>query len=312
VDKLVKEQQEMTNRNLPAGSWVTVPDQFRPAQIVFSQQSNTHYVILESLNANAAGKREIVKMRAPSFEGLRQDIARRFPQATFSVLNENAIPRTENGIALDTRTLELKAEWDAEKTAYLESTAVDHANRQKLDGMSQEQKQELTKQSIVQMMQGNVWLSNNPTFFTWGPNQENYQTLLAYFAAMKWELPTVDQCAHAFRWLWDANYFHKQETYRRSEEHLHPRQFDASMLQPTTVTITPEQLAAAKKKLLIFNGRRITNEMALTQISQAEIDAINQEAGSAHARSTDDLTAEVKANRSVRSRAQLASDSQYF
>jgi hypothetical protein len=52
--------------------------------------------------------------------------------------------------------------------------------------------------------------------------------------------------------------------------------------------------------------------MALTQISQAEIDAINHEAGSAHARSTDDLTAEVKANRSVRTRAQLASDSQYF
>jgi hypothetical protein len=310
VDKLLKEQQEMTNRKLEAGSWVTVPDQFRPARIVYSETSRTHYVILESLTANAGGRREIVKMRSPSFENLRQDIVRRFPRATFSVTNESAT-RTENGIALDTRTLQAKSEWIADSTAYLENAVVDNANRQRLEGMPQEEKRELTKQNILQMMRENVWLSNNPEFFTW-QNSENYQTLLAYFAAMKWELPTVDQCAHAFRWLWDANYFHKQETYRRSEEHLHPRQFDASMLQPTTVTITPEQLAAAKKKLLIFNGRRITNEMALTQISQAEIDAINQEAGSAHARSTDDLTAEVKANRSVRSRAQLASDSQYF
>jgi hypothetical protein len=310
VDKLLKEQQEMTNRNLPAGSWVTVPDQFRPAQIVFSQQSNTHYIILESLNANVAGKREIVKMRAPSFEGLRQEIIRRFPQATFSVLNENAI-RTENGIALDTRTLQAKSEWVANRTGYLETIAADQANRQRLEDMPEEEKRELTKQNILQMMRENVWLSSNPEFFAW-QNSENYQTLLAYFAAMKWELPNVEQCAHAFRWLWDANYLHKQETYRRSEEHLHPRQFDASMLQPITLTITAEQLAAAKKKLLIFNGRRITNEMALQVISQAEIDAINQEAGSAHARSTDDLTAEVKANRSVRSRAQLASDSQYF
>jgi hypothetical protein len=301
----------MQNQKLPVGSWVTVPDQFRPAQIVFSQQSNTHFVILESLNANAAGKREIVKMRAPSFEGLRQDIVRRFPRATFSIANENAVPRTENGIALDTRTLQAKSEWVADRTAYMESAAVNNANRQRLEDMGQEEKRELTKQNILQMMRENVWLSNNPEFFTW-QNSENYHTLLAYFAAMKWELPTVEQCAHAFRWLWDANYLHKQETYRRSEEHLHPRQFDASVLQPTTVTIPAEQLAAAKKKLLIFNGRRITNEMALQVISQAEIDAINQEAGSAHARSTDDLTAEVKANRSVRSRAQLASDSQYF
>jgi hypothetical protein len=307
----LKEQQEMQNQKLPVGSWVTVPDQFRPAQIVFSQQSNTHYVILESLNANVAGKREIVKMRAPSFEGLRQDIVRRFPRATFSVTNENATPRTENGIALDTRTLQARSEWVADKTAYLENAVVDNANRQRLEDMSQTEKHELTKENILEMMRGNVWLANNPTFFTW-QNSENYHTLQAYFAAMKWELPTVDQCAHAFRWLWDANYLHKQETYRRSEEHLHPRQFDASMLQPITATITAEQLAAAKKKLLIFNGRRITNEMALQVISQAEIDAINQEAGSAHARSTDDLTAEVKANRSVRSRAQLASDSQYF
>jgi hypothetical protein len=300
----------VTNHKLEVGSWVSVLGQFRPAQIAFSQNSNTHYVILESLNANAAGKREIVKMRAPSFEDLRRDIVRRFPQATFSVTNENAT-RTENGIALDVRTLEAKAEWKADRTGYLESIAVDQANRQRLEDMPQEEKRELTKQNILQMMQENVWLTNNPTFFTW-QNSENYQILLAYFAAMKWELPKVDQCAHAFRWLWDANCLHKQESYRRSEEHLHPRQFDAGMLQSTTVTITPAQLAAAKKKLLIFNGRRITNEMALTQISQAEIDAINHEVGSAHARSTDDITAEVKANRSVRSRAQLASDSQYF
>jgi hypothetical protein len=301
----------MTNQKLEAGSWVTVPDQFRPARIVYSETSRTHYVILESLTANAGGKREIVKMRSPSFESLRLDIVRRFPRATFSVTNESAT-RTENGFALDTRTLQAKTEWDADKTAHLENAAVDHANRQRLEGMSQEEKRELTNHNILQMMRENVWLSNNPTFFTWGPNQENYQTLLAYFAAMKWELPTVGQCAHAFRWLWDANYFHKQETYRRSEEHLHPRQFDASMFQPTTVTVTAAQLAAAKKKLLIFAGRRITNEMALTQLSQAELDAINQEAGSAHARSTDDLTAEVKASRTVRTRKELASDSQYF
>jgi hypothetical protein len=302
----------MTNQKLPVGSWVTVPEQFRPAQIVFSQNSRTHYVVLESLNTKADGKRDIVKLRAPSYEELRQEIVRRFPRATFSVTNENATPRTENGIVLDERALQAKSEWNADKTAYRENAAVDHANRQRLEGMSQEEKRELTNQNILQMMRENVWLSNNPTFFTWGPNQENYQTLLAYFAAMKWELPTVDQCAHAFRWLWDANYFHKQETYRRSEEHLHPRQFDASMFQPTTVTVTAAQLAAAKKKLLIFAGRRITNEMALTQLSQAELDAINQEAGSAHARSTDDLTAEVKASRTVRTRKELASDSQYF
>ena len=142
----------MTNHKLEVGSWVSVLGQFRPAQIAFSQNSNTHYVILESLNANAAGKREIVKMRAPSFEDLRRDIVRRFPQATFSVTNENAT-RTENGIALDVRTLEAKAEWKADRTGYLESIAVDQANRQRLEDMPQEEKRELTKQNILQMMQ---------------------------------------------------------------------------------------------------------------------------------------------------------------
>jgi hypothetical protein len=302
----------MQNQKLAVGSWVTVPDQFRPAQIVFSQQSKTHYVILESLNANAAGKREIVKMRAPSFEGLGREVIRRFPRATFSVTNENAVPHTENGIALDTRTLQAQTEWNAEKVAFLENAAADHANRQRLEDMSAEEKRELTKSNILQMMSENVWLANNPTFFTWGSNQENYQTLLAYFAAMKWELPTVEQCAHAFRWLWDANCLHKQEAYRRSEDHLKPRRFDASMLGPSTATVTPAQLAAAKKKLLIFAGRRITNEMALQVISQAEIDAINHEAGSAHALSTNELKIEVVGNRRIRTRRDLVSDSQYL
>jgi hypothetical protein len=302
----------MASQKLEVGSWVTVTGRFKPSRIAFSQTSNTHYVVLEELNAKPDGKHDIVKLRAPSFEGLRQEIVRRWPQATFSVTNENPVTRTENGIVLDTRTVQAKTEWNAEKVAYLENAAADHANRQRLDDMSTEEKQELTRANILQMMRENVWLANNPTFFTWGPNQENYQTLLAYFAAMKWELPTVEQCAHAFRWLWDANCLHKQETYRRSEDHLKPRRFDASMFGPSTATVTPAQLAAAKKKLLVFTGRRITNEMALQVISQAEIDAINHEAGSARALSTNELKTEVVGNRRTRTRRDLVSDSQYL
>ena len=290
----------MTNQKLPVGSWVTVPGQFRPAQIVYSENSRTHYVILENLMANAAGKREIVKMRSPSFENLKQDIARRWPNATFSVTGSSTATAVEQA----------KADWQAEQTAFLENAATEHANRQRLESMSDEEKWKIINENILEFMRSNEWLIAHPNFMAWH-NDENYTVMLAYFRAMKWELPSVEQCGHAFRWLSDANYLHKQEAYRRSEDHLKPRRFDASMLQSTT-TITPEQLARAKKKLLIFNGRKITNEMALTQISQAEIDAINQEAGSAHARSIEDLTAEVKANRSVRTRAQLASDSQYF
>ena len=302
----------MASPKLEVGSWVTVTGRFKPARIAFSQTSNTHYVVLEELNAKPDGKHDIIKLRAPSFEGLRQEIVRRWPQATFSVTNENPISRTENGIVLDARTVQAKSEWSAEKDTVLESAAADFANRQRLEEMPVEEKQELTKQNILQMMRENVWLSNNPTFFAWGPGQENYQTLLAYFAAMTWELPSIEQCAHTFRWLWDANCLHKQETYRRSEDYLKPRQFDASMVGSSTATVTPAQLAAAKKKLLIFAGRKITNEMALQVISQAEIDAINHEAGSARALSTNELKTEVVGSRRIRSRRDLVSDSQYL
>ena len=194
----------MASPKLEVGSWVTVTGRFKPARIAFSQTSNTHYVVLEELNAKPDGKHDIIKLRAPSFEGLRQEIVRRWPQATFSVTNENPISRTENGIVLDARTVQAKSEWSAEKDTVLESAAADFANRQRLEEMPVEEKQELTKQNILQMMRENVWLSNNPTFFAWGPGQENYQTLLAYFAAMTWELPSIEQCAHTFRWLWDA------------------------------------------------------------------------------------------------------------
>ena len=176
----------MTNRKLDAGSWVTVPGQFRPAQIVYSENSRTHYVILESLVANAGGKREIVKMRAPSYEGLRQDIVRRFPQATFSVTNENAIPRTVNGIALDERAMQLKSEWNAKQTGYLESIAVEQANRQRLEDMSQEERDALRTNTVLEWMATEPLIVANPTFFTWPTTDKNYnyRQLLNYFDAM--------------------------------------------------------------------------------------------------------------------------------
>ena len=79
------------------------------------------------------------------------------------------------------------------------------------------------------------------------------------------------------------------------------------MLETNTV-ITPAQLKEAKRKLQCFSGRRITTEMALSRITQAEWDAIVREMDSAKARTTEDLKAEIVAGRRVRSRKELDSD----